>query len=118
MAFIDGVSIGWCNADNKNNYQRIKKDPFLCGGNTDEVKAIVCFAISPDFRGKGIATALLQKIVDDAKAEGYSAVESYPKLLNKREPFDYTGPIRLYEKIGFVKTAEQDKIIVMRKDLQ
>ena len=118
LAFIDGVSIGWCNADNKKNYQRIKIDPFICGNNIQRVKAIVCFEISPDFRGKGVATALLQKVVEDAKAEGYFAVESYPKLHDAREPFDYAGPIRLYEKAGFVKMTEQDKNTVMRKELK
>jgi GNAT superfamily N-acetyltransferase len=118
LAFADGVSIGWCNADNRENYQRIKTDPFICRDNIQQTKAIVCFAISPDFRGKGIATALLQKVVEDAKAEGYFAVEGYPHLHSKREPFDYTGPMRLYEKTGFVKIAEQNKIMIMRKELE
>ena len=38
-------------------------------------KAVICFEIAPDFRGKGVATTLLQRAITDAKAEGYIAVD-------------------------------------------
>jgi len=30
---------------------------------------------------------------------------------------DFKGPVRLYEKLGFVPAAEQDGVVVMRKIL-
>ena len=93
------------------------KDPFLCAGNTEKTKAIVCFEIAPEYRGKRIAAALLARICDDAKVEGYTFVEGYPTLHEKHTPFDYAGPMRLYEKFGFIKVTEQDNVAIMRKEL-
>ncbi|MBQ2551602.1 MAG: GNAT family N-acetyltransferase [Treponema sp.] len=36
-----------------------------CNGR-GEVKAIVCFEIAPDYRGKGIASMLLNRVCEDA----------------------------------------------------
>jgi len=117
LAFANGVSVGWCNADDKENYKRIMADPFFRCGEPSPVKAIVCFVISPDFRGKGVATALLQGIVEDARTDGFAAVEGYPKLRIERDQFDYAGPIHMYEKAGFVKRADRDGVVVMRMEL-
>ena len=80
--------------------------------------AVVCFEIAPEYRGKGVATALLQRVIDDARAEGYTAVEGYPILRDERYEWDCTGPMRLYEKVGFIKVDEREKNIVMRKELK
>ena len=38
-------------------------------------------------------------------------------LADKRNDFDYQGPVRLYEKAGFVEVARKDGQIIMRKML-
>ena len=106
LAFADGVSVGFCNADDKNNYKRIKTETCSNNNEPQRIKSIVCFTIAPDFRGNGIAYALLLKVIDDAKAEGYFAVESYPQLHDNHNPFDYAGPLQLYKKAGFIKVTE------------
>jgi GNAT superfamily N-acetyltransferase len=118
LAFADGVSVGFCNADDKENYKRIKKEILTDNDEPRRIKSIVCFTIAPEFRGKGIASALLLKVIDDAKTEGYFAVESYPQLHDEHNPFDYAGPIRLFEKSGFIKAAKKDKTIIMQKGLR
>ena len=80
-------------------------------------KAVVCFEIAPEYRGKGVATALLLRVVDDVKADGYLAIECFPVVRDERFEWDYTGPIRLYEKLGFVQTARSGDQVVMRKEL-
>ncbi len=118
LAYDGNIAIGWCNTDRKENYLRLMSDPFLYGGNTEKTKAIVCFEIAPEYRGKGIAAALLARICDDAKAQGYTFVEGYPTLHENYNPFDYAGPIHLFEIMGFVEVAKSDCRIVMRKSLQ
>lgn len=118
LAFVDGVSIGWCNANDKANYP-IEPCTGMCFHAPAEKreKAVVCFEIAPEFRGKGVATALLRQVVADAKAEGYIAVEGFPVVRGERYEWDCAGPIRLYERVGFHKVAEQDGFWVMRKEL-
>jgi RimJ/RimL family protein N-acetyltransferase len=67
---------------------------------------------------QGIATALLQRVIDDAKAEGYIAVEAHARTRTERYEWDHTGPTRLYEKLGFVPTEQTGNTVVMRKSLQ
>jgi GNAT superfamily N-acetyltransferase len=59
-------------------------------------KAVVCFEIAPEYRGKGIATALLQRVVDDARAEGYVAVEAFPVMRDERFEWDEKDRFMLY----------------------
>jgi GNAT superfamily N-acetyltransferase len=118
LAFVDGVSIGWCNVNDKANYplDSLNGAYFHAPAEKRE-KAVVCFEIAPEYRGKGIATALLAQAVSDAKGEGYLAIEGFPAVRSQRYEWDYAGPLRLYEKAGFTKVAEQDGFWVMRKVL-
>jgi GNAT superfamily N-acetyltransferase len=121
LAYVDGKSIGWCNANDRANYPTELRDgePFHAPAEKGE-KAVTCFEIDPKYRGKGVATALLNRVMADAKAEGYVAVIGFPVVRRERYKWDNAGPIRLYEKVGFVKTAEaeQDERVVMRKELK
>ena len=118
LAFIDDVAIGWCNANDKANFpiESCTGERFYAPAESRE-KAVVCFEIAPEYRGKGIAAALLQRAVDDAAAEGYIAIEGFPVKRSERYEWDCTGPIRLFEKVGFIKVSENDKTIIMRKEL-
>ena len=119
LAFVDSVAIGWCNANDKANFpvESCTGERFYAPPEKRE-KAVVCFEIAPEYRGRGIATALLQRAVDDAKDEGYTAVESFPVLRTERFEWDSTGPLRLYEKVGFDSITSDDGSIVMRKVLR
>ena len=118
LAYVDGISIGWCNANGRENYPAEPQHdvPFYAPAKNQE-KAVVCFEIAPEYRGKGVATALLQHVIADAKNEGYIAVVGFPVMQDERDEWDYRGPIRLYEKIGFIKVAKQNEYVVMRKEL-
>lgn len=119
LAFVDGAAIGWCNANDKANFpiESCNGARFHAPAEKRE-KAVVCFEIAPEFRGKGVATALLQRVIDDATSEGYRAIEGFPVVRDERFEWDCTGPLRLYEKAGFIKAAEQGNSVVMRKELK
>ena len=118
LAFIDGVAMGWCNVNDKANFPiEPCTGVSLYAPAEKREKAVVCFEIAPKFRGMGIATALLNRAIDDAKNDGFFAIEGFPVIRNERYEWDCTGPIRLFEKAGFIKMAEQDGRVVMRKEL-
>lgn len=64
----------------------------------------------------GIAAALLERVCVDAKTGRFAAVEGYAKMQKYRVYYDYNGPIRLYEKAGFIEVARYDDRMVMRKN--
>ena len=119
LAYVNGISIGWCNANSKANFPLESANGFrLYAPAEKKEKAVVCFEISPEYRGKGVATALLNRAVADAKAEGYVAVEGFPQIHTERFEWDYTGPVSLFEKAGFTAITKQDGSIIMRKELK
>ena len=118
LAYVNGISIGWCNANDRANYPAEPQYdvPFHAPPQKRE-KAVVCFEIAPEYRGKGVATALLRQVIADAKVQGYVAVVGFPVVRDERFKWDNHGPMRLYEKVGFIKVAEEDGRMVMRKEL-
>lgn len=124
LAFDQGISVGWCNANDRMNYYRVGEFD-LCDVPEDKIasdcqrkgsiKSIVCFEISPEYRGKGIASQLLNRVCADAKKEGYDFVEAYPVEQSQNNTLAFTGPIHLYEKAGFTEFSRMGTTITMRK---
>ncbi|NCC47806.1 MAG: GNAT family N-acetyltransferase [Clostridia bacterium] len=120
LAFDGDISIGWCNAGDMNHYP-VNDWNFIpeiarrnaCG----KTLSVVCFAIAPDYSGQGIATALLERVIGDARPKGYDAVEGYGEAQEGRVAWDFHGPVTLYEKAGLMEVARCDGRIVMRKIL-
>ena len=78
-----------------------------------KTKIVYCFDIAPEYRGKKIADMLLRRVTDDARAEGFDAVEGYP-FTDDAYAYQYRGPQRLYEKHGFKLFREADWVCLMR----
>lgn len=64
-----------------------------------------------------VASAFIDRVCNDAKTNGYVAVEGYAKLSDQRNDFDFQGPYRLYQKAGFIEIAREKEQVVMRKVL-
>ena len=120
LAYVDGKSIGWCNANDRANFPAdpVYDVPFFAPAAARE-KAVVCFEIAPEHRRLGVASALLERVLRDAESEGYQAVVSFPISRSERFEWDYPGPLQMYEKAGFAKVSEAqpDEVVVMRKEL-
>ena len=116
LAYDGDISVGWCNAADMDSYSGFV--PGFARENTcGKTISIVCFEIAPEYRGIGIASAFINRICEDAKSNGYSAVEGYAKLSDERNDFDYQGPLHLYQRLGFAEVIRQDGLAVMRKVL-
>ena len=116
LAYDGNLSVGWCNAADIDSYAGFVPD-FARKNTCGKTVSIVCFEIAPEYRGMGIASALIDRVCSDAKSKGYAAVEGYAKATDKRDDFDYQGPVRLYQKAGFAEVARDNGQIVMRKIL-
>jgi ribosomal protein S18 acetylase RimI-like enzyme len=120
LAFDGDTSVGWCNAGDMdayavNDYQFVPDAARhnACG----KTISVVCFEVAPEYRGRGVASALLARVVADAAAKGYAAVEGYAPLQKAPSIEDFHGPVRLYEKAGFREVARLKDRVVMRKTL-
>lgn len=122
VAYLDGTVVGWCNANNKLYYGGLAKEKWPeiwdeKADSTEKVKSAVCFTIAPDMRNKGIATALLNKVCQDAKTEGFDYVEAYPYKDNADQYANHHGPFALYNKLGFMMNKDLGSRVVVRKYL-
>ncbi|MDE5747855.1 MAG: GNAT family N-acetyltransferase [Acetatifactor sp.] len=126
LAYEDDLAIGWCNANDQQNYIRVgsfdpgkrqEEDYCISSEEKGKVKSLVCFEIAPGYRGKGIAKALLQRVCEDARAEGYEWIEVYPQETDAYSVLDFTGPVEMYKNTGFEEVRRWGKTIVMRKKI-
>ena len=113
LAYDKDEVVGWCNADEKQNLYPIKQDSnyWLAGDENAKIKSVYCFDIAPARRGEGIAAWMLQKVCEEAFAEGYDIVEGYPQ-----KEWAYHGPLPLYENAGFKQVHEFGAICIYRKE--
>ena len=114
LAYDGNLSVGWCNAADIESYAGFVPD-FARKNTCGKTVSIVCFEIAPEYRGRGIASAFIDRVCNDAKSKGYAAVEGYAKVSDKRDDFDYQGPVRLYQKAGFVEVSRENGQVIMRK---
>lgn len=116
LAYDGETSVGWCNAADMESYLGFVPE-FARKNACGKTISVVCFEIAPEYRGMGIASALIDRVCEDAKAGGYAAVEGYAKDSDRRNDFDYQGPVRLYQKAGFTEAARENGQVIMRKVL-
>lgn len=118
LVYDDKNVVGWCNAGDKTGYKPLMENNIFetLKAGKGEIKAVYCFEIAPGYRGKGIANLLLDRIVQDAKEEGFSYVEGYP-FTDREFAYQYHGPVPLYEKHGFQMIARRDWFCIMQKKI-
>lgn len=116
LAFDQETSIGWCNAADMELYIGFVPE-FARKNSCGKTVSIVCFEIAPEYRGIGIASLFIERVCQDAKSKGYTAVEGYARILESRDDFDFRGPVHLFQKSRFEEVARVDGQAIMRRML-
>jgi len=119
LAYDGDRIIGWCNAtaDCKLGVSYMRSLWPIDETRDDvKVKSIFCFVIAPEMQRKGIATQLTQRVCSDAAVDGFDFVEAYVNEIPA--PYDFSGPLEMYEKCGFVRCGSNEGRIVVRKSLK
>jgi len=73
------------------------------------VWSVICFVVPAEFRGQGVAQALLEGAVKYAKKQGARLVEAYPVDKPKRsnDEFMWFGAKGMFDKAGFEEVARR-----------
>jgi GNAT superfamily N-acetyltransferase len=84
-----------------------------------DVWSIGCFLIDSLHRRQGVARALLEGAIAHAPSLGARALEGYPRVFDGLHDFEqWTGPIGLFEQLGFEVVRDQPQYPVLRRALQ
>lgn len=124
LAYEGGRVVGWCSANTRADCVRsrggrmylspiVEADP----ENGARIKSVFCFVIAPDMRRKGVSGALLRRVIEDAKQEGFDVVEAYPLKAFTSVQYDFSGPMTIYERHGFQTHRDLGDRAVMRLGL-
>lgn len=121
LAYEKEKVIGWCKTNDRNEYAQcegwrqiltsVQRKP------SDNVKSIFCFCITPEYQKQGVASKLLERIIIDAREEGFDFLEAYPDKSYNELYQEFMGPKQLYHNFGFEVAYEIKDKVVMSKEL-
>ena len=78
LAYLDGVPVGWVGVGVRSETPRLVHSRTIPALDDLPVWSIGCFQIRPGYRRRGVARALLDGVVEAARAAGAPGVEAYP----------------------------------------
>lgn len=78
LAYIDGEPAGWVGVGVRTDLPRLAASRTIPTIDDLPVWSIGCFRVRPGFRRRGVAKALLDGVVADARRAGAPGVEAYP----------------------------------------
>ena len=119
LAYDDAGPAGWVSFGPRDEFARIVASPVLQPVDDAEVTSVVCFVIAPRARRHGVATALLESVVDLAAEHDIALLEAYPVDRDGPAPGAelWRGPRRLYEAAGFTVAATRQANATARRQL-
>jgi ribosomal protein S18 acetylase RimI-like enzyme len=129
VAFDGDRAVGWVSLGPRDGYERIVRSRVIPKIDDGPVWSIVCFAVSPSARGRGVGQTLLEAAIQFAARRGVETLEAYPIAVEAGEPINpdsaFTGTLAMFERAGFEVVAERASDpssahtrVVVRRDIR
>ncbi len=106
LAYDGATPVGWTAFGPRADFPRVDRTKAFQRDDTEGVWCINCFFIARAYRSQGVARGLVAAAVDAMRALGVQCIEAYPVTTTHagkrvQSPFAYTGPIAIFEELGF-----------------
>ena len=90
-------------------YAKLKRSPVMKAVDDQPVWSVICFVVPAEYRGQGVAQALLTEAVAYAKNQGATLVEAYPvdKPTRSNDDYMWFGARSMYDHVGFKEVARR-----------
>ena len=112
LAFDGDTPVGWCTFGPRLSFPRLALARTLRCDDAERVWSIPCFFVARGYRGRGVATALLDHAVKSMVRRGVEIIEGYPTKPNESgryiAGFAWTGTRSLFGKAGFVVVSNPE----------
>jgi ribosomal protein S18 acetylase RimI-like enzyme len=103
------VPVGWISLGPREDYARLRRSPVMKAVDELPVWSIVCFVVPSEYRGQGVARALLDAAIVHARKCGASLLEAYPvdKAGRSNDDAMWFGPKSMFDAAGFEEVARR-----------
>lgn len=118
LAYSEKKVIGWCNAGPRELFLGLARHPELELKPELGVGSVVCFVVSPPYRGQQLTGLLLDAACDLLRQRGLTMAEGYPYA--EPQPMgmgDFLGSPGLFLSHGFHQERAAGKFLIMRRKL-
>lgn len=101
--------VGWISLGPREDYAKLARSPVMKPVDDQPVWSIVCLVAPSEFRGQGVARALVAGAVAYARKRGVRLLEAYP--VDKAEPSatqaPWFGSKAMFDEAGFEEVARR-----------
>jgi len=103
------VPVGWVSLGPRDDYAKLRRSPVMKAVDERPVWSIVCFVVPSQYRGQGVARALLDGAIAYARKLGVALLEAYPVDKPGRSNDDsmWFGAKSMYDAAGFEEVARR-----------
>ena len=103
------VAVGWISIGPREEYARLKRSPVMKPVDEQPVWSIICFVVPAEYRGQGVARALLEGAVAYARKQGATLIEAYPvdRPSRAKDEYMWFGAKSMFDKAGFEEVARR-----------
>ncbi len=103
------VPVGWVSLGPRDDYAKLQRSPVMKAVDERPVWSIVCFVVPSQYRGQGVARALLDGAIAYARKRGVALLEAYPVDKPGRSDDDsmWFGAKSMYDAAGFEEVARR-----------
>jgi GNAT superfamily N-acetyltransferase len=109
VAYLDATPVGWCGFGPRPSLPRLTRSRTIPAVDDRAVWAIGCFVVRPGYRRRGVARALLDGLIEYARASRAPGLEAYPvdpEGGRVDTSFGYVGFTPMFERAGFRRVVE------------
>lgn len=109
IAYQSGTPVGWVTLGPRSDFVRLAKSPVMKPVDDKPVWSIVCFVVPSQYRGQGVAHALLKGAITFARQNGAKLMEGYPidKPGRSVDGFIWHGVKSMFDAAGFGEVARR-----------
>ena len=103
------VAVGWVSLGPREEYAKLKRSRVMKAVDDQPVWSIICFVVPAEYRGQGVAQALLGGAIAYARKHGATLLEAYPVDKPARSADDdlWFGAKSMYDRAGFQEVARR-----------
>jgi GNAT superfamily N-acetyltransferase len=101
--------VGWVSLGPREDYAKLARSSVMKAVDDERVWSIICFVVPEEFRGQGVAKALLEGAIKYAKRRRVKILEAYPVDQRGDTADDalWFGTKSMYDAEGFVEVARR-----------